>query len=162
MSVVVLMSQPLREKQAAAFLRSRREGEAKVVLTRDTSVLDAAAFPPGTELVGWDVGGVRLPRTLSNRLITRASSWVRRSSWPGMAIDRWLRGAEWRLRYLDRVLALFRSDLSPSGLDHPLVKEALRELATGRQLDEIATFDLFDLPAALGVAEWHRCEVTVR
>lgn len=162
MTVVVVLSQTLRQKEAGQFLYSV-DGEQKAVITQFQSTLDAGEFPPDTKFLSWSPDPKPPPSARTTSFLSRVKTWVSGGSSIGLRIDRWLRSTEWRLRYLDRVITVFESrrdlewDFGNSNLNEVL-ESCFRDDNGG----EVVVFDLFDLPAALSFAEGRPCRVTVR
>jgi hypothetical protein len=160
MTVFVVLSQPLRQKEAAIYLHSRT-GVRRVVVTRFPTDVDMAEFPADTEFLTWSPVGRQPP---SSRAVTRLGKlqrWIRSGSNLGLRIDRWIRSAEWRLRYIDRGLAMMESrKASRWNLRNPDLVELLRVQTSSEADCEIKVFDLFDLPAVLAFAE-NECRVTI-
>jgi hypothetical protein len=161
MTVVVVLSQPLRQKEAAMYLHSRT-GVRRVVVTRFSTDVDMAEFPADTEFLTWSPD-VRQPP--SSRAVTRLSKlkrWIRSGSNLGLRIDRWVRSAEWRLRYLDRLLAMLESRrASHWNLRNPALVELLKVQTSSGDDCEVTVFDVFDLPAVLAFVEDKKCRVAI-
>jgi len=160
---IVLLSQTMRHKQAAAYLWSRPEEEAKVVVSRDTSRLDVSAFPPATEFFAWGPqgGGSASPRTAASHFGERAKSYMRSGSPLAAALNRWLRSAQWRLRYVDRIQTIVKSIRASHEMDSDGLIELLQQLGAGDDANEIVIFDLFDLPAVRRLGSDTHIEVRI-
>ena len=79
------------------------------MITQFQSTLDEGEFPPDTRFLSWSQDRKPPPSARTTSFLSGAKTWVRGGSALGLRIDRWLRSAEWRLRYFDRVLALVES-----------------------------------------------------
>ena len=159
--VATVLSQPLRQNEAALFLRSK-EAERKLVISRYVNALEQSEFPPGTEFVSWASSPKPPP---SSRLViglSRLKRWIRGGSHIALRIERWARAAEWRMRYLDRAAAMVESRRASNwNLENPALVEILeRDLGEDTE-NEIVVFDVFDLPAVMRYAEGRECRVTV-
>lgn len=130
-------------------------------MTGETADVAGIALPPGTELMA--LAGPSAHPAVSARIVGRAEHWVKGGSALGARASRWLRSAEWRLRYVDRLKSLFESGKGPdSTFDQVDVSEALRELESSHVIEQIVVFDLFDLPPALAFAATRDLPVKVR
>lgn len=147
---IAVLSQPLRQKQAAQYLSSLAEHEIKVVVTRDTSRLDHSLFPADTRYFAWERSGVDVlsPRSFASKLVDHGKRFVASGSPMASRIGRWLRAADWRLRYLDRLQSMVLAKREEAAFDAPseLVSIIDSLLAEGAQ---IVVADLFDLPAVM-------------
>jgi len=162
MSLVAVLSQPLRQSEAATFLRSS-EAERKLVITRYVSAIDVTEFPSDTEFFSWSPSPKPPPSSRMVIGLARLKRWVRGGSGLGVRIDRSVRSAEWRLRYLDRILAVVESRKdSHWDLQNPALVEVLNSEVSDETGTEIAVFDLFDLPAVLSHARDRTSRVVVR
>jgi len=162
MTVVVVLSQPLRQSEAATYLRTRDDAK-KVVVTRFLNALDTHEFPEDTTFRSWSTSPKPPPSARAVVGLGRLKRWIRSGSGLGLWVDRWARSADWRLRYLDRVFAALESgrgsrwDLQNRSLAEILGREITDDVET-----EIAVFDLFDLPAVVSFSDAHPCTVLVR
>jgi len=162
MTVVVVLSQPLRQKEAATYLRTRDDAK-KVVVTRFLNALDMHEFPEDTTFRSWSTGPKPPPSTRAVVGLGRLKRWIRSGSGFGLWVDRWARSADWRLRYLDRLFAVLESGRgSRWDLQNRSLAEVLGREVTDNVETEIAVFDLFDLPAVVSFADAHPCTVLVR
>lgn len=162
MTVVAVLSQPLRQKEAAIYLQSRTAVR-RVVVTRYLSALEMSEFPSDTDFLSWSPAPKPPPSSRVASGLSRLKRWVRSGSSLGLRIDRWMRSAEWRLRYLDRALAVVESrNVSRWDFRNPALVETLESQASTNDDCEVAVFDLFDLPAVLTFARDRECRVTVQ
>ena len=162
MIVVAVLSQTLRQVEAGQYLSDRRR-EVTSVITRHAEALEPFVFPPDTRILSWSSEPKPPPSARTAGFVGRLKSWVRGGSSAGMRIDRWLRSAEWRLRYLDRVLALVESRRAEEwDVDNAELIEALESALPEEREAEIVVFDLFDLPTVLSFARPRAIRVIVR
>ena len=162
MTVVVVLSQTLRQKEAGQYLYSIA-GEQKAVITQFQSTLDEGEFPPDTRFLSWSQDRKPPPSARTTSFLSGAKTWVRGGSALGLRIDRWLRSAEWRLRYFDRVLALVESRRDAVwDFDNSDLIKVLESCFGDDTEGEVVVFDLFDLPSTLGFVENRQCRVLVR
>lgn len=160
MTVAVVLSQVLRQNEAATYLRSY-QSDRKLVITRYVDALDASVFPADIEVVSWAPSPKPPPSSRLTITVSRLKRWIRSGSGAGRHIERWARSAEWRLRYLDRVVAMLESrKASTWDLENPALV-ALLEAELAPSDDEIVVFDLFDLPAVLRYSREKSCRVTL-
>ena len=164
MTVVVAMTQPLRVQQAATFLSSLPVEGRKVLLTGNPTLISEDDLPEGTDIRASapSLGPRPSARALSTNAATRAAQWTKGGSRLGVRVDRWFRSAEWRLRYVDRVFTVIESGRRRrSPFNNDLMVEELMTIAAAEGLDQIAVFDLFDLPAVMSVSRAMGCEVVI-
>ena len=147
------MSQAMRQVDAARYLARRPSSERMVVVSQVRGALDEANFPTGTQFVFWD-SSVAATSTL-DRILTRAKRSMRSGSRLGFHLERALRSAEWRFRYLDRLVTVARSRrVGEFRLVNQEMLARLDEALGGVQPDRIVVFDLFDLPTVLSRSEF--------
>jgi hypothetical protein len=161
MKTIAVMSQPLRQKEAAQFLGSR-PGE-KVVITRFLEGLDSTGFPEGTIFRAWSSSPKPPPSARAVMGLGRLKRWARSGSSVGLRVERWARSIDWRLRYVDRFYAAMgaRGD-DLWDLENPDLVAVLREEVDDPGQCTIAVFDLFDLPAVIPLAGDPGCSISVR
>ena len=162
MTVILLMRQPLRLPQALTYLERLPDDTKPILLTAAPS----SALPGVAEYV--DVRNPSpqhrsRPSTVSHSLRARAGSWTKSGSGLGMRVAKWVRSAEWKMRYVDRLFAILESggERQDNALSQRLVEE-LDLISAATPVDEVAVFDLFDLPAALKASDKLGCPIVVR
>lgn len=162
MSVVaVVLSQPLRQGEAGKYLRSK-DAERRLIVTRYLNAIEQSEFPPGTEFFTWSPSPKPPPSSRIVIGLSRLKRWIRGGSGIGLFIDRWARSAEWRMRYLDRAVAMIESRRASNwDLENPALVSVLENELSAQTISEIAVFDVFDLPAVLRYAETKECRVAV-
>lgn len=163
MTVIAVLSQPLREKEAAVYLHKRR-GARNVVVTRFLDELDSSAFPPDTTFLAWSpTHRTQRPSARVATMLGRLKKWVRSGSTMGLRIDRWVRSADWRFRYMDRLVSVVEAGRgSHWAVRNDALNQVLESEIGDRPGSEIAVFDLFDLPTVVSFATTHQCSVVVR
>lgn len=162
MTVVVLMSQTLRQREAAKFLRDIR-ADRKAVVTQFQSDIETALFPADTQFHSWSHHRSKPVSARATSVVRRLKSWLFGGSPAAFRIDRWLRAAEWRLRYLDRIVAVVGSRrLATWDFDNDDLITILVDCFEDTGEGQLVVFDLFDLPTALKFAEGHPVSISVR
>ena len=154
------LDQTLRIPQALSYAAAS-DDEEKLVLISDVAAA-GNRLPPGTEILSFDVGGSTLA-SMPGRAVGRAERWAKGGSTVGSRLARWMRAAEWRLRYVERIRSIMthRRGQDLTGRQS-VAKGALTAIAERQQIDEIVVFDLFVLPSALDFALSHGIPVKVR
>ena len=161
MTVIVVLSQTMRQREAGMFL-SDINADRKIAVTQFQHTLDEDLFPPETMFMSWSTTPGVSPSAVATNFMNRMKSSMRGGSLLGVRIDRWLRSAEWRLRYLDRAMALLESRRGAGwNFDNSALIDTLQSCLGGGEC-EVVVFDLFDLPTALRCAETQQCRVLVR
>jgi len=82
-----------------------------------------------------------------------------------MRFDRAIRSTIWRLRYVDRLVAL--KDLRKSQLksllaSHEAISDLLSDINKDEAISQLIVFDVFDLPPVLAFGETYSIPVSVR
>lgn len=104
----------------------------------------------------------------ASRIRRRVAEWSRNGSSLGLRVERLHRQLQWRLRHIRRLPIAYRQWLaareSRSGRDlrNPNLLSKLEVLHSETPIDQIAVFDLFDLPTVLRFSSSRDVEVVVR
>ena len=166
MKEVALISQTLRAAHCQAYLRAAETSQ--VVLTSDPSAFETHALETTTRVVTVSPPPELLPSTrlAEGRWFRSVLRWARSGSPIGRWLERTVKRLVWRLRYLDRLVALRRStrprEVDPGSIRTSAMYRRLVEEHNETSIDRIVVFDVFDLPVALAFAEDHGVEVLVR
>lgn len=149
MTFVIVISQPLRSPQAIQYAAGLPEDERKVVLTADPASIEQDSLPAGTEILpaAPPMRAAPSARVVAG-VVGRARRWANGGSYLGSRLTRWIRSAEWRLRYMDRLRTLLDLRRRGGAGADKLIVETLAAIDDG-DMEEIAVFDLMDLPAVV-------------
>lgn len=167
MTVVAVMTQPLRAQHCAAFIRRLPASVSIRIITPDESAFATLDLPSKVEF--------RHPQTKEgssptnsiseSKLRQRVIRWARGGSTWGMRFDRAIRSTIRRLRYLDRLVALRnirRSQHRKLLASYAATTGLLTEMNQAEEISQLAVFDVFDLPPVLEFGKTHSIPVVVR
>jgi len=167
MTAVAVMTQPLRAIYCAAYLHQIPESVPIRIITPDDRVMTSLDLPERAEFRR-PLSKARSVPTSSisrSRLRQGVVRWARGGSTWGMRFDRAIRSTIWRLRYVDRLVALRdlrKSQLKSLFASHKAITDMLSEIQRDEEISQLIVFDVFDLPPVLAFGETHSIPVSVR
>ncbi len=167
MTVVAVMTQPLRAQHCAAFIRRLPLSVSIRVITPDKSAfanLDLPATVQFRHHQTTQASGVN--NSISgSKLRQRVIRWARGGTTWGMRFDRAIRSTIWRLRAIDRLVTrrnLRRSQHRNLLASYAATAALLTEMNQVEEISQLVVFDLFDLPPVLEFGKTHSIPVVVR
>lgn len=166
MTVVAVMTQPLRAQHCAAFIRRLPASVSIRIITPDERAFATLDLPSEVEFRHPQTKeGSSPPNSISeSKLKQRVIRWTRGGSTWGMRFDRAIRSTM-RLRYLDRLVT--RRNIRRSQHRNLLASFAattglLTEMNQAEEISQLVIFDVFDLPPVLEFGKTHSIPVVVR
>lgn len=166
MTVVAVMTQPLRAQHCAAFIRRLPASVSIRIITPDERAFATLDLPSKVEFRHPQAKeGSSPPNSISeSKLKQRVIRWTRGGSTWGMRFDRAIRSTM-RLRYLDRLVTrrnIRRSQHRNLLESYAATTGLLTEMNQAEEISQLVVFDVFDLPPVLEFGKTHSIPVVVR